>query len=423
MAKVSTGPLISDIRNKIGDVVFFRNRAGLANRAYAIPTQPDTDRQLDCQAAMTAAMLRWQTTLTDTQRQGWETFAQRFPNRTSINGVRPLSGTGAYIARNLFSIMYAAAYIDQAPLDQDVTQPRDLALDTNNATGYAVDKFDRVDSNDLGTDWTVAPANSFQIFSHQVGPNNGGALGYAANNTRAFTDDQVSRATLSLGPNATVNLGLTVRCTPAGPTTYGIWIQTTKIILWKIVAGAFTTLLTGTTPPTLGRTYELRVQGTTLTVYENGALFLGPHTDAAIAAGAPGLVQLGATPLQLLDNWIGKDLAAADPLTISLTTPALSGEVLVVKATLPLSAGILNFNGWLKVIGYYPAPVAYPLDIFWKWKNTYDLILIPPPAPPAPPETPAGTLVATKRIGVTAYFVRLANGAASQALSSHSLTT
>jgi len=423
MAKVSTGPLISDIRNKIGDVVFFRNRAGLANRAYAIPTQPDTDRQLDCQAAMTAAMLRWQTVLTDTQRQGWESFAQRFPNRTSINGVRPLSGTGAYIARNLFSLMYAAAYIDNPPLDQDVTQPRDLLLETNNATGYAVDKFDRADAPSLGAAWLENPDPSFQIFSNQVAANNPVAFGYAAPATGSFQDDQCSRALLSLLATPPPYIGLAVRCTPASKTAYGIWFLPTGISIWKQINNVFTNLLIGTTPPTVGRTYELRVQGTTLTVYENGILFLGPTTDSDISAGKPGLCATFAGTTVRLDNWIGKNLAADDPLTLSLTTPGLAGEVLVVRATPALSPGILNFNNKLRVIGYYPAPVAYPLDIFWKWKNTYDLILIPPPPPPDPPATPAGTLVATKRIGITAYFVRVANGAASQALSSHTLTT
>ena len=404
-------------------MVYFRNHFGAAVRAWVEPAQPGTDRQLDCQAAMTAAMLRWQTTLTDKQRTAWQHFSQRYPNNTSINGRKPLAGVGKYVQLNLFSFLYGGVHIDDPPADQDVTAPLNLALLTNNATGYAVDKFDRADSSDLGADWTVAPAKSFQIFSHQVGPNNSGAIGYAANNTRAFTDDQVSRAKLTLGPNATVHLGLAVRCTPAGPTAYGLWIMPAGVDLWKMVAGSYTHIAGGTTPPTLGRTYELRVQGTTLTVYENGALFFGPYTDSDIASGSPGLVQLGGTPVQLLDNWIGKDLSAADPLTISLATPGDAGEVLVVRATRALSAGILNFNAWLKIIGFYTAPLTYPLDIFWDWKNTYDLIMIPPPAPPAPPATPAGTLVAGKRIGINAYFVRLANGAPSQPLSAHSLTT
>jgi len=423
MAKVSTGPLISDIRNKIGDVVFFRNRAGLANRAYAIPTQPDTDRQLDCQAAMTAAMLRWQTTLTDTQRQGWESFARQFPNRTSINGVRPLSGTGAYVARNLFSIMYAAAYIDNPPLDQDVTEPRDLELETNNATGYDQDKFDRANALNLGADWTEDPAPSFQIFSNHCAPNQATGWGFAKRTAPTFSDDQLARATLAFGPSASWYLGPAVRVDPAAHTAYAAVLWPGQVWLLAVVNNVQLLSIPSPGPPTIGKAYSIEANGNQITVRENGVPIIGPITDNLIATGQPGLLSWGANTASQIDNWLGKNLSAEDPLTLSLTTPGLAGEVLVVKATLPLSAGIRNFNTYLRVIGYYPAPVTYPLDIFWKWKNTYDLILIPPPAPPAPPATPAGTLVATKRIGTTAYFVRLANGAASQALSAHSLTT
>jgi hypothetical protein len=404
-------------------VVYFRNHFGAAVRGWVEPAQPGTDRQLDCQAAMSAAMLRWQTTLTDKQRTAWQHFAQRYPNNTSINGRKPLAGVGKYVQLNLFSFLYGGVHIDDPPADQDVTAPLNLALLTNNATGYAVDKFDRADSNDLGADWEVNPPNSFQIFSHQVAPNGYNGHCYATWKTRAFTPDQTVRLLLTALSPPAASLAPAVRLTPATKTGYVLHVWGTTLQLFRVIADSYTLLGTAPAPIATGRIYTLTIQGTTLTVKENATTIIGPLDDDAIATGQPGLHCYNAVTTLRWDNWIGKDLSAADPLTISLATPGDSGEVLVVRATRALSAGILNFNAWLKIIGFYTAPLTYPLDIFWDWKNTYDLIMIPPPAPPAPPATPAGTLLAGKRIGINAYFVRLANGAPSQPLSAHSLTT
>ena len=422
-SKVTFGPNITDARNKIGTVVYFRNHFGAAVRGWVEPAQPGTDRQLDCQAAMSAAMLRWQTTLTDKQRTAWQHFSQRYPNNTSINGRKPLAGVGKYVQLNLFSFLYGGVHIDDPPADQDVTAPLNLALLTNNATGYAVDKFDRADSDDLGVDWEVNPPAYFQIFSHQIAPKSPDYWSLAAWITPAFGSDQIARATLKTAPSDTFRIGPAVRVNPTPRTAYILLFLTDACKIYKIVTGNITLLAGSPNPPIPGATYEIEVVGTTLTARENGATIIGPLDDTDIATGQPGLAAVNDSTTVRLDNWLGKNYGADDPLTISLATPGDTGEVLVVRATRPLSAGILNFNAWLKIIGFYTAPLTYPLDIFWDWKNTYDLIMIPPPAPPAPPATPAGTLVAGKRIGINAYFVRLANGAPSQPLSAHSLAT
>jgi len=422
-AKVTFGPNITDARGKISEVVYYRNHFGAATRAWVAPAQPNTDRQLTMQQALAAALLRWQTNLTDAQRRAWEQFTRRFLNTTPINGPKPLAGVGKYVSLNLFSFLYGGVHIDDPPANQDVTQPQALALVTNNATGMAADGFNRVDSDDLGADWEVNPALSFQIVSEQVAPKAPVNWSAAKSLVTTFDDDQISRALLSDWPGATQYIGPAVRVTAATRSGYLARIDPDQVLLVRMVNNVGTEIGVSPPDPILGATYELEVVGTTLNVRENGVTIIGPVTDATIASGAPGLFSLGAGTDVRLDNWLGKNHSAPEPLTISLANPGLAGEVLVVRATRALSAGILNFNAWLKVIGFYPAPVSYPLDIFWDWKNTYDKILIPPPAPPDPPATQAGTLVTGKRIGITAYFVRIANGAASQALSAQSITT
>lgn len=416
MAKVSTGPTITDIRNKAGNVVFYRSREGAATRAFVMPAEPGTTRQLETQDAHAAALLRWQTGLTDNQRMAWESFAHRFPNTTSINATKPLSGCGAFIQVNLYTYMYGAGNIDDPPIDQNVTQPEDLILTSNNFTRVAVDNFDRANGNDLGAGWYVNPANSFQIFSHQVGPN-AAVWGMAAEWTTPADINQLARAKLTKFPGVNQYIGPAVRTTPATITGYTARIDPDIVLLVRMLNGTGTGIGTWPHTPVLNAIYELEVNAHNLTVRENGATIIGPIEDTNINSGLPGLVALvGGTNL-LLDNWLGRDLSAAEPLTISLATPGAAGqEVLVVRATPPLSAGITNCGRHYRNIAAYDCPVSFPLDIFWDWHNKlwfdHDTQTYYQP-----------DLTTGKRIGVEAYFVRKANGAPSGRLCASSITT
>lgn len=134
MAKITTGPIVSDIRNKLGDVVFFRNRAGQASRAYFKTLWPGTDLQQNIATNFLSVMSAYQNDLTDIQRQGWAHFAISFPNRTSINGVRPLTPQQAFLRTNLPLGLWMGTQLNDPPLNMDVLQPTGCSITTNNAS-------------------------------------------------------------------------------------------------------------------------------------------------------------------------------------------------------------------------------------------------------------------------------------------------
>lgn len=416
MAKITPGPLISDIRNKAGDVVFIRTKGGLATRAFVMPPEPGTTRQLEMQAAHAAALLRWQTALTDVQRQAWESFAHQFPNTTSINATKPLSGCGAYIQVNMYTYMYGAGNIDVPPIDQNVTQPAGLVINTNHIAQIGSDDFNRADSDDIGPNWHVRTFSVFGIRSNTLTPQYPDYRSYAHFIPFTPPNDQYTRAVVAANPADTAWIGITCRMSWDPINAYNLEWGTNYLELLKWVNGAGTMLGYSGTGPSAGDVMELRAVGDQITALKNGVPVFGPLTDNSIASGAAGITGYKNSDDLRIDNWECGEYPAATKLEITLTTPGNPGEVLLVRATPPLSAGITNCGRHLRLVEGYDSPVTFPLNIYPDWHNKlwwdhdtqtyYNPDLVP------------GT-----RIGLEAYFVRKANGTPSGRLFTSSITT
>lgn len=79
MANIRTGPIVTDIRGKVGDVIFSRNRGG--SYAKGVSTKdwtPSTDRG-EAQDTLELVATAWRDTLTAAQRQAWRDFGGRHP--------------------------------------------------------------------------------------------------------------------------------------------------------------------------------------------------------------------------------------------------------------------------------------------------------------------------------------------------------
>jgi len=133
MAKVTHGPMISDARGKTGGVVYTRGRSGAMARAFVIPINPKTTDQIYSRDCFEAAMLRWQTALTDIQRQAWDSFAHQFPVDHPISGNRPLPGVKAFLRINQRSYWFSNVWKDDPPVNQDVTHLISLVINVNDS--------------------------------------------------------------------------------------------------------------------------------------------------------------------------------------------------------------------------------------------------------------------------------------------------
>ena len=413
MAKAIFGPNIADARGKVGDVVYSRNRFGPYIRAWLgdFPTWTPTTAQTFWEDLHAAIMLRWQTALTDSQRQRWGELAHNAQRSKPVNGTHPLTPAQQFIRTNLFSKAYGGIYLDDAPSNQDVTQPLSLSTYSILTTPPDVDDFNRANAPNLGANWTCFAGSGFQIFSNSAAPNASASDTYAIWNHTAYGGDQFSEAVVAAGPSNTSKIGLLVRGTVASKNCYAANWNIGGGRLWRVINGVHTSLYLYSTAFNVNDVIRLTVVGSTLNLYKNGISVTGPIVDTIITTGQPGLSGNNDGTDTRLDNWTGGSYPTVPPLTITLDAPGSAGEQLVVRATPPLSAGILATDRWMKIIGHYAAPVTYPLNIYNEWKALYDGFT-----------PPLGTLVTGKRVGVRAYLVRTANGAPSRELSANSIT-
>lgn len=100
MAVVRTGALVADVRGKLGDYAYARNRGGLYVRTIGTVTQPGGARQTAVQNAMKFLAQAWGGTLSAAQRERWTGVAaqQMMPDRWG--GVHPLTGKELFIKLN-----------------------------------------------------------------------------------------------------------------------------------------------------------------------------------------------------------------------------------------------------------------------------------------------------------------------------------
>lgn len=133
MAKITPGSMTSDARCKAGGVVYSRARGGPYTRAFVVPLNPKTNDQVYSRDCFEAAILRWQTALTDNQRHAWESFAHQFPVDHPISNSRPLTGCQAFLRINQRAYWWSNVWKDDPPVNQDVTHLYSLVINVNDS--------------------------------------------------------------------------------------------------------------------------------------------------------------------------------------------------------------------------------------------------------------------------------------------------
>jgi hypothetical protein len=141
VAKIVTGSLVGEIRNKLGDEVFSRNTYGTYTRQHVIPDQTATDWRTWAQTAWATVSERWNNALSDQQRNAWQQWAtcalqSRSPVRRNV-----LSGRQAFIRINHRLALYGAAFLNDPPGQQQVDQLEPPAVAAGSATQTLILSF------------------------------------------------------------------------------------------------------------------------------------------------------------------------------------------------------------------------------------------------------------------------------------------
>jgi hypothetical protein len=108
--------LLTQASGSIGGMTASRNRGGLFLRSRVIPVNPNTERQGEARANMAQAVGAWSNTLNDSERQGWNTYANGTPVVDALGDQLILSGQQMFIKCMLPRLVAGLAIISAAPI-------------------------------------------------------------------------------------------------------------------------------------------------------------------------------------------------------------------------------------------------------------------------------------------------------------------
>jgi hypothetical protein len=174
------------------------------------------------------------------------------------------------------------------------------------------DNFNRANSANLGANWTALDGN-IEIISNQAGLGTDGfnVVYWSAD---AFNANQYSKITITNSPfNPNIAIECSVRVSgTAGAGNYNYyagWATNGQYGIYKQVGATSTDLVAPTSHTwNVGDVIELRVNGTTLTLHQNGSQ-IASITDSDLSSGRPGINMFAGNGEQpRADNWEGGEL-------------------------------------------------------------------------------------------------------------------
>lgn len=92
--------IMTSASGSMNGVTASRNRGGQYFRRRAVPVNPNTSAQQSARAALSTLTTAWGTELTESQRQGWNEYAQVVPVTNTLGESIKLSGQQMFIRGN-----------------------------------------------------------------------------------------------------------------------------------------------------------------------------------------------------------------------------------------------------------------------------------------------------------------------------------
>ena len=148
----------TQVSGSIGGTTFSHNRFGAYKRNRSVPVNPNTDRQVAVRNAVRSLTIAWQNTLTQPQRDAWETYGANVTWKNKLGQDVHLTGINHYIRSNTPRVMNAIAAVDAAPtIFTLATAELELAVAASEATQDLT-----IDDNGAA-DWIGEP-DAWQFF-------------------------------------------------------------------------------------------------------------------------------------------------------------------------------------------------------------------------------------------------------------------
>jgi hypothetical protein len=157
-----TSQIIASGSGSIGGCTYSRNRSGQYIRRRAMPVNPGSAFAQVMTATFAALVVRWTTTLTQQQRDGWDTWALNTPQTDPLGNAVVWTGQNAYISMNSFRLQAGKTYVDDAPtIFAGATYTPNAGADTANVSEASQD----FDFNFVNTDdWANAVGGVLAVY-------------------------------------------------------------------------------------------------------------------------------------------------------------------------------------------------------------------------------------------------------------------
>ena len=151
MSDPLNSPLTSEIRGKLDQWIYARNPQGPFRRPYQEHKTMSSPAQNMQQAKFKAAALRWNSTLTDAQRQAWRTFTENYPRHDKLGQTYAPSGQNRHASCNTITNTYNSTFLDNPPLDLHCHQPTlvEILIATAAPQALRVRMFGTLDADEL----------------------------------------------------------------------------------------------------------------------------------------------------------------------------------------------------------------------------------------------------------------------------------
>jgi len=160
MALVKYGGVAIDVRGKIAGNVFSRNSYGSYIRALTKPVNPNTELQQNIRGVMQSITTRWNQTLTQEQRDGWNVYAAAITWQNRLGDDIQLTGFNMYVRSNL-AILYAGlTEVDEGPAELSLPNSDDTLAITAYEDGQNLDI-----SFDTDLEWLDEAGGALVIFA------------------------------------------------------------------------------------------------------------------------------------------------------------------------------------------------------------------------------------------------------------------
>lgn len=122
---IKFGSIVVNGRGKLGGHVYSKNRGGAYVRTLQTPSNPRTSFQQSGRAVFTQLTQGW-SSLTDSQRNGWNIGTENFTRTDVFGDTRKLSGKGLYISLNKELILVGKQTIDDCPSPGPIVVPSEI---------------------------------------------------------------------------------------------------------------------------------------------------------------------------------------------------------------------------------------------------------------------------------------------------------